>query len=53
MRELVHSLSLLIADFEAWFDLRFGWFFTNGMKSRAAERPEPEVPAHKSVSPRS
>lgn len=24
--------------FQSWFDGRFGWFFTNGMKAREEER---------------
>jgi hypothetical protein len=26
-------------SFERWFDKRFGWFFTNGMKGRDREHP--------------
>ncbi len=25
--------------FERWFDHRFGWFFTNGMKKRTERHP--------------
>lgn len=25
-------------DFQDWFDLKFGWFFTNGMKVEAREK---------------
>ncbi len=25
--------------FQAWFDHRFGWFFTNGMKASRQQRP--------------
>lgn len=25
--------------FERWFDRRFGWFFTNGMKHREQRKP--------------
>jgi hypothetical protein len=25
--------------FERWFDKRFGWFFTNGMKGRDRQNP--------------
>lgn len=25
--------------FERWFNKRFGWFFTNGMKDRRERRP--------------
>jgi hypothetical protein len=35
--QLLHSLS----RFEEWFDTRFGWFFTNGMKEH--RRPEKRV----------
>jgi hypothetical protein len=30
---LLHVMDLL-ERFEQWFDTRFGWFFTNGMKRR-------------------
>lgn len=30
MRHILHHL----CHFEAWFNRRFGWFFTNGMKNR-------------------
>lgn len=26
-----------LARFEQWFDKRFGWFFTNGMKERRSD----------------
>lgn len=26
------------ARFSLWFDQRFGWFFTNGMKASRAQR---------------
>lgn len=29
----------LIDRFERWFNERFGWFFTNGMKDRRTRRP--------------
>ncbi len=36
------TLLLFVYDnldrFERWFDKRFGWFFTNGMKGRDRER---------------
>ena len=32
MREKIHNLRRRLITFEEWFDLRFGWFFTNGMK---------------------
>lgn len=50
MREQIQSLSLILAEFEAWFDLRFGWFFTNGMKHRSVERTEPDAPASERAS---
>lgn len=38
---MVHLL-IFLADrmerFERWFDRRFGWFFTNGMKKRHAHQ---------------
>lgn len=45
MRELFHNLRYRLVTFEEWFDLRFGWFFTNGMKDRSPERILPEDPA--------
>ena len=32
MFRLMIYLGDLFAHFERWFNLRFGWFFTNGMK---------------------
>lgn len=32
MTTLFQQISDRISDLEHWFDLRFGWFFTNGMK---------------------
>lgn len=32
------------ARFERWFDRRFGWFFTNGMKAAMQERAVEEPP---------
>ncbi len=29
----------LLDRFERWFNDRFGWFFTNGMKDGRARRP--------------
>lgn len=34
MDTLLIYLQERIARFERWFDRRFGWFFTNGMKER-------------------
>ncbi|MEO7081820.1 MAG: hypothetical protein ABIY71_09845 [Flavobacteriales bacterium] len=51
MREQIQSLSHMLAEFEAWFDLRFGWFFTNGMKHRSVQSTEPDDPASESASP--
>ena len=50
MREQIHSLSLMLSEFETWFDQRFGWFFTNGMKDRSVEQTEPDTPAQESAS---
>ncbi|MBV6404546.1 MAG: hypothetical protein IT228_09820 [Flavobacteriales bacterium] len=32
---MLNALFHVLERFEAWFDRRFGWFFTNGMKDRA------------------
>ncbi len=32
MATLFHLLLTALGRFERWFDGRFGWFFTNGMK---------------------
>lgn len=45
MQEILHTLRCRLAIFEEWFDLRFGWFFTNGMKDRSPARMLPEDPA--------
>lgn len=29
----LHHVLLRLISFSDWFDKRFGWFFTNGMKS--------------------
>lgn len=42
MREKIHNLRRRLITFEEWFDLRFGWFFTNGMKHRSPGRDIPE-----------
>ena len=34
---LLRTMALL-RRFQHWFDQRFGWFFTNGMKSRDISR---------------
>ncbi|MBK9274910.1 MAG: hypothetical protein IPM49_10260 [Flavobacteriales bacterium] len=33
-RTMLAALFHALERFEAWFDRRFGWFFTNGMKDR-------------------
>ena len=35
---LLH-LQDLLDRFERWFNDRFGWIFTNGMKDRSVRRP--------------
>ncbi len=30
-----------LRKFQSWFDSRFGWFFTNGMKTRDGGRDRP------------
>lgn len=32
---LISTASRALARFGNWFDNRFGWFFTNGMKDRS------------------
>lgn len=32
MTDLIHQLLERADRFARWFDTRFGWFFTNGMK---------------------
>ena len=32
MATILHLLLTALGRFERWFDGRFGWFFTNGMK---------------------
>jgi hypothetical protein len=39
MTTVLFRLQDLIDRFERWFNQRFGWFFTNGMKDRALRRP--------------
>jgi hypothetical protein len=34
MATTFHLLLTSLGRFERWFDGRFGWFFTNGMKER-------------------
>jgi hypothetical protein len=36
-----HRLLLGFERFAAWFDHRFGWFFTNGMKQRHSSPKRP------------
>ncbi len=48
--DMINNLSLMLADFEAWFDRRFGWFFTNGMKDRSASGSAEEDPVQESAS---
>lgn len=41
---MAHLLILIqdrIERFERWFDQRFGWFFTNGMKDRTRRQTSP------------
>lgn len=38
MFSLLHFLLQRFDRFQAWFDQRFGWFFTNGMKSQRTPR---------------
>lgn len=34
LADSLHYLLRTLDGFERWFDQRFGWFFTNGMKRR-------------------
>ncbi len=38
---IILSLFRNLERFEEWFDDRFGWFFTNGMKEQ--ERYDPSI----------
>lgn len=38
MPSLLYSIQRLLHWFEAWFERRFGWFLTNGMKETDASR---------------
>jgi len=38
MFSLLHFLFDRFDRFQSWFDQRFGWFFTNGMKQRRPQR---------------
>ena len=40
LADLIHYLFRIADSFERWFEQRFGWFFTNGMKSRRDRRPD-------------
>lgn len=37
MSSFLHFTLAALGRFERWFDARFGWFFTNGMKERAPQ----------------
>ena len=39
METVVYRIMTLLDRFERWFNDRFGWFFTNGMKDRATRKP--------------
>lgn len=36
MSAFLTSMKRVLLRFQSWFDERFGWFFTNGMKERPA-----------------
>ncbi len=38
MATFAHSVLRGLGRFQAWFDHRFGWFFTNGMKEHREPR---------------
>lgn len=39
MPKLVHQFTKRLGILERWFNLRFGWFFTNGMKEQHQDDP--------------
>lgn len=39
MYTLLHTTIEQLGRLGRWFDLHFGWFFTNGMKQPHRERP--------------
>lgn len=41
MNRIIHHMLSTFQRFQNWFDARFGWFFTNGMKERRGSRQEP------------
>ncbi|HRD52861.1 MAG TPA: hypothetical protein PKY96_09455 [Flavobacteriales bacterium] len=41
MLYLLKQTSIALARFATWFDARFGWFFTNGMKDRNHQHQQP------------
>ncbi|HMN05936.1 MAG TPA: hypothetical protein PKD45_09430 [Flavobacteriales bacterium] len=43
MRPLFRDLYRHLLAFEAWFDRRYGWFFTNGMKQDRTVRTGPDT----------
>lgn len=38
MVSYMHNVARSVERFSRWFDRRFGWFFTNGMKEHRAAR---------------
>lgn len=45
MRQLFQHIRQFLAEFETWFEQRFGWFFTNGMKQDQVTGAEPDNPS--------
>jgi hypothetical protein len=41
MLSLLTRISRASGRFATWFDARFGWFFTNGMKHRQERLEQP------------
>lgn len=41
MLALLFAFMDRLGRFQIWFDRRFGWFFTNGMKARDLDRQRP------------
>ena len=45
MASFFHQLLVRLVRFQNWFDQRFGWFFTNGMKTQDPDRDHDTVRA--------
>lgn len=41
MLQLLQHIRHQLHEFEVWFEKKFGWFFTNGMKQDQPSGPAP------------